>query len=612
MTKKDKLLAEAQKMQQKGQTDKAVSCYQEALSGDPGDIRVRQRLAELLVKCRRFDEARKEFETIGRNLASSGFYLKSIAVYKQIEKMFPDDISIALTLASLNEQHGLPANALAEYKRAYDQFERLKNHAEAVKALEAMQRIDSRNPNIKLKYAEVLHQQQKLDESYEAFKALGLLLIDRRDAVAFGRLIGRVGQLFPEKSDFVSAVVEQKLRDGGADQAASLLQSLIKSDPKQFVVWRLLVLAYRDIGDTARLKTVCQHFVKFFPAEIFPREVLISCLLDEEDVQAALALLDDSESLFMAGGAVTTLRDFYLKLNDLVPINIRIMKGCARVCQAAGNSEEAASFSSKIGSLAGLSREPLEETVAPVSEDAILPEVEPLDTDAAQDTETDAQVTVLYEEAPPESAVEHGPRELDVHDFVDTGADFGNDFYEIEVELDDGEDNVSAEPTETWFDTVHDIFGNITTETGAVRFGDGMENGDSQSQFDLGAAFYEMGLFDEAINVLRQAAEDPARQIASLTLQGACLREKGELQLAANALQALLALPTLTVEDTCALKYELALTCTAQGNEDQARHYLEEISVLNPAFRDVEARLQGEQADGLDFDEDDLLDFELK
>ena len=101
MSKKDKLLADAQKLLQKGQAEKAINCYLEALAADPADLRVRQRLAELLAKYRRVDEARKEFETIGKNLTANGFYMKAIAVYKQIEKLFPDDIAIALTLAGL-------------------------------------------------------------------------------------------------------------------------------------------------------------------------------------------------------------------------------------------------------------------------------------------------------------------------------------------------------------------------------------------------------------------------------------------------------------------------------------------------------------------------------
>lgn len=279
MSKKDKLLADAQKMLQKGQTDKAISCFQEVLSVDPGDLRVRQRLAELLAKSRRVDDARKELETIGRNLTANGFYLKAIAVYKQIEKLFPDDIGVALTLASLNEKHGLSANALAEYKRAYDHYETLQNHGEALKALEAMQRIDAHNPNIKLKYAEVLFQQAKLEESQEAFRSLGLLLVERQDATAFGRLAERISHLFPDKPDFTCSVIEQKVNDGSAEQAAALLQNLIKANPQRLLAWRLLVLAYRALGNTSRLKMICQHCTRGFLLNCFPVSNLFAVCL---------------------------------------------------------------------------------------------------------------------------------------------------------------------------------------------------------------------------------------------------------------------------------------------------------------------------------------------
>lgn len=610
MANKDSLIADAQKLLQKGQTDKAITCYQEALKADPGDQRLRQRLAELLVKYRRFDEARKEFEQIGRTLSSGGFYLKAIAVYKQIEKLFPDDIGIALVLASLNEQHGLSANALAEYKRAFDHFEQLQNYAEALSALEAMQRIDSHNPNIKLKYAEVLFQQGKTAEALEAFRALGFLLVERRDEGAFVRLAERISQLFPDKPDFSCSVIEQKITDGSAEQAAALLQLLIKAKPQYYPAWRLLILAYTSLENNARLKMICQHCIKLFPSETFPRQALINCLIEEKDIQAALDTLDESEELFVRNGAAQLLRQFYLRVNELAPINVRVLKGCARTCELAGKSDEAAGFTAKIGSLAGLGGG---NSAPPPAEEPFMLELEPQETELEPGPELEPEpefsVAFAEEEAAVEPAIETGPRELDPEHFSDAG------FYEIEVELDDDFGDVPLTPANTWFDTVNDIFDNIQTETGKVRFGEGIDNGDAHSQYDLGLAFHEMGLYDEAINAFRQAAEDPERRMSCLILQGACLRDKGDLQRAESALLTLLESPSLSREDACALKYELALTCAAQGNQDQAQAYFQEVEQLNPAFRDVGTRLHaspGEQGESFDFDEDELLDFELK
>jgi len=605
VSKKDSLIADAQKFLQKGQTDKAISCYQDALSSDPADLRVRQRLAELLAKHRRIDEARKELETIGKNLTASGFYLKALAVYKQIEKLFPEDISITLTLASLNEKHGLSANALSEYKRAYDQYELLQNHVEALKALEAMQRIDAQNPATRLKYAEMLFQQGMLHESLEAFRSLGMLLVERRDDGAFARLAERIVQIFPDKADFSFAVIEQKIHDGSAEQAAAVLQALIRNNPQQLPAWRLLVLAYRALGNNIRLKTVCHHCIRFFPSELFPREQLVRCLLEEQDAEAALTVLNESEQLFLASGAAGTLRELFLALNDLAPINPDILKGCTQACLAAGNSEEAALFNGKIASLAGL--DAVEESVSQAYDES-LPELE---------LEQQLDVAELYEEVTIAPEPEERLLEPESHDLTEAGASFDPDFYEIEVELDDDSGDIAAEASaDTWLETVNSILGNIQTETGTVRFGAGIDNGDSRTQCDLGLAFYEMGLYDEAINAFRQASEDPERRVACLILQSACLRDKGAVQLAESALRALSLSPDLSTADRCALDYELALTCTAAGKSDEAWALFEEIERIHPDYRDVSARLhdvsEGKTVGGLDFSEDELLDFDLK
>jgi tetratricopeptide (TPR) repeat protein len=123
-SKKDKLIAEAQRYALRGQLDKAVKAYEQVVALDPSAINQRQRLAELLVKAGRIDNARNEFEEIGKYYATNGYYLKAIAVYKKLQVMFPGDMDITLRLAELNEKHGLAANALAEYKQVYDYHEK--------------------------------------------------------------------------------------------------------------------------------------------------------------------------------------------------------------------------------------------------------------------------------------------------------------------------------------------------------------------------------------------------------------------------------------------------------------------------------------------------------
>lgn len=605
MTKKEKLIADAQKLIQKGQMDKAIKSYQDALALDLGDQRVRQRLAEMLIRVNRLDEARSEFSAVGKALATSGFYLKAIAVYKQIEKLFPDDITITLTLASLNEKHGLIAQAMAEYKKAFEYYERQLNMAEAVKVLEAMQKLDPQNVNIRLKLAEVLHQLGKLDDSYQAFVSLAGLVVERRDDASFHRLVARVGQLFPEKMDVARLVLEHQIEEGNGEQAVQLLHSLLKSDPQVLWIWQLIVAAYDRLGHLGKLKASSQHFIKFFPGELAPREHLLRCLLAEQDAEGVLVQLEAAEPVFITAGAVATLKELYLELEKLIPIDVRVLKGLIRSCQACGETDLAAQYVAKISSLASLSGStaPLvAEPAAVSSEQAAVPQ-------------ESVPEPVLHEESRP---AEHVPPPVATAAISDP-AQVANELYEIEIELDLDEEPASAPApvtasTENWFDTVSDIFDTITTTSGTVKYGEGLESGDSQSHYDLGMAFREMGLLDEAIIEFRRASEDAGRRVECLIQQGSCLRDKGELGLAESALQSLLAAPGLSLEEGSAIRYELALTFEADGRAADAARLYGEIEASNPAFRDVKLRLQqtGETADVFDFDEDELLDFELK
>src|SRR3954465_10798967 len=137
----------------KGQTDRAINLYQQVTTLEPSAMNHRQRLAELLSKAGRNDEARVELDAIGKNYSSNGFYLKAIAVYKKLQTLFPGDVDITLSLADLNQKHGLTGNALAEYETACRHYQKSAS-SEVVGILEKMHELDPQNSAIRLRLAE--------------------------------------------------------------------------------------------------------------------------------------------------------------------------------------------------------------------------------------------------------------------------------------------------------------------------------------------------------------------------------------------------------------------------------------------------------------------------
>lgn len=616
VTKKDKLIEEAQKSAARGQFDKAAKAYEQILEMEPSAINLRQKLAELLIKCGRSDDARKELETIGKHFSKNGFYLKAIAVYKQLQKLFPADISLSLTLAELNEKHGLVANALSEYKTVYEFHEKSGKTPEALAILDRMQAVDPQNIPIKIKLAEAYILQGKHDQSYALFSKTASLLIERGDNATLAKINARIQQLFPEKADFLFEVLSEQIDQGNAATAIDSLQSLLRSNPNNKRVWELIIKAYQQTGQPQRVKIAYQHFLNFFPAEPAAMHGLILTVTADKQLSEALDLLDKYEAALISAGYLTQLEQIYHSLDKLDPISTRIAEGLIRVATAAGNDAEVRSQTSKLASLHSVSGkgEP-----SPAEPEAVLSD---LDSTSAGETPSffsdsfSDQTPRADFSAPEEMAPVFETTSAPPSDAISAQPD---EEFEIDIEIDldspfdlQEQENSAASSPDNWLDSVGKLFDTIDTSPRGVKFGNEMDSSDAQSHFDLGQAFKEMGLYDEAINEFRQASQDPARRVECLIMQCNCLRERGEVDKAVTMLQALLK-PGLSEEESCAVKYELATGYEAVGRNEEAALLLNEISAVNPGFRDISSRINAANiTDSLDFSDDDLDSFGLK
>lgn len=599
-SKKDALIDDAQKFVLRGQFDKAVKAYEQILNLDPAAVNQRQKLAELLIKCGRNDDARKEFETIGKHYSKNGFYLKAIAVYKQLQKLFPEDISLSLTLAELNEKYGLVANSLSEYKIVYESHKKNGNTGEAFSILDRMQNVDPQNIPIKIKLAEACFQQGKKDEAYAVFAKAAAMLLERNDSAALFKICARIPQLFPDKHDFLLEVLTEQIDQGNAAAAIGSIQNLLRSNPNNKRVWELTARAYQLLDQPHRVKIAYQHYLKYFPTEPAAMLGLISSITAEQNISEAIELLDRYEGALISAGFLQQLEQAYRSLDKLDPISARITQGLIRVTTAAGNESEVSSLTSKLKSLHSVSGGAPDSTppVAPPAKQTTIPDSGTIGTELAPETvpDADSSTAAAASALQPEEDIEIDI-EIDLEIVGDTP--FGSLDQEINTDSADG----------NWLDSVGDLFDTIDTVPRGVKFGNAMDNSDAQSHFDLGQAFREMGLYDEAINEFRQASLDAARRVECLIMQCACLRERGEPEKAISILQALLK-PGLNVEASCAVKYELATGYEAAGKKEEANVLLNEIYAINPGFRDISSRLNAANIlGGLDFSDEDLQNF---
>jgi tetratricopeptide (TPR) repeat protein len=123
------------------------------------------------------------------------------------------------------------------------------------------------------------------------------------------------------------------------------------------------------------------------------------------------------------------------------------------------------------------------------------------------------------------------------------------------------------------------------------KVSENIEAEDSSSHYDLGLAFKEMGLIDEAIAEFQVALRGGANPLATLELLGQCFVEKGQFPVAARVLDRALRITGATDPELIGVLYQLARAEESMGNPGSAREHYERVLSIDIRFRDTARRL---------------------
>ena len=115
---------------------------------------------------------------------------------------------------------------------------------------------------------------------------------------------------------------------------------------------------------------------------------------------------------------------------------------------------------------------------------------------------------------------------------------------------------------------------------------------DYETHYNLGIAYKEMGLLDEAIGEFQLASKAPALTVECCSLLGLCFLEKGMPQLAIKWYAKGLAAPGIREPETTGLLYDLARVYQDTGDTNLAYTTFLEVYGMNTNYRDVVERVR--------------------
>ena len=115
--------------------------------------------------------------------------------------------------------------------------------------------------------------------------------------------------------------------------------------------------------------------------------------------------------------------------------------------------------------------------------------------------------------------------------------------------------------------------------------------GDSQSHYDLGMTYREMGLLDQAIESFRVAQEDPRLAPRALEMAGRCLADQGRHHEACGDFRRALGLLDSAEGNDGEVRWHLAHSLTEIGEHEDALTEYERVEAVLPGFEDVAERI---------------------
>ncbi|MEP6787177.1 MAG: tetratricopeptide repeat protein [Acidobacteriota bacterium] len=645
-----------------GFAQKAIAVYNKISRIQPDSIEVSAKLAELHKGKGSLSEARAHYTTLAQHYEKTGRRLEALSMYKQIALLDPNNTEVCLSLADSYIREGQRDDAIEAYAEAGARFSRQGNYDEAVLALMKgfdIRSTDLRILNGLVKAQTALGRAGKavslleeiLENEPQNRDVLYLMIeccMDSQNAAAAEKAVIKLVEIEPANhSKFLELIKiylnvndaesaarvltmcsEYMLAGGQAAECGKWIDEILERDPAQLTGLRLLIRYHswlkdevgfqlaleRLYGSAAALESVederfaLAQLVVIRPDETAYQERLNQIVeehgyedsgVDAEllraqfagtDVSNSFAIKVDGETVMNGNGSVPDTKDSngYGSGGGLADVIVLENSSGFEFAHADAPDDLRDNTSATPISLS--------------DEEKIQKELESVSFYIEND------YNELAEKALAELAAQYGDRpefeKLRKRIGAELPSELKADSIEEMASLDTIETVEASENIETvelppsaefmastlGIDDIRSEFGIEST--------DETDDSDYDTHYQMGVAYQEMGLTEEAIREFQDAIsltspKDGTRRFFQCSnLLGHCFMQNGMATHAIKWITRALETPDICEEEHHGLWYELALAHEANGDDVNAAKYFEQVYAENVDFRDVSERVK--------------------
>ncbi len=334
-----------------------------------------------------------------------------------------------------------------------------------------------------------------------------------------------------------------------------------------------------DAMDLSLLDDVAESVPEAPPSEPPPAVAPLAAELEEVDEFIALGLYEDARD---------SLRDLsqHHPEDESVRAKVAELGFSFEPAAPSDEGEEEAARTSFVGRVLDVAEPVLEES-ADLHAALDFPPVEPTHAGSTGSLDETEDIQSLVDSST--AIVVDSPGSDDPEDaFIDLATELSDEIFGTHSATGDDIDESEGPLTDPGLDQIFKEFRKgVEKQLGTE---------DYDTRYNLGIAYKEMGLLDEAIAEFQLAAKDEVRGLECCSMLGLCFLEKGMPELAIKWFTKGLELPGRREEEYHGLQYDLGQAHEAAGRPEQALELYMEIYNDNARFRDVTDRVRDLQA----------------
>lgn len=243
----------------------------------------------------------------------------------------------------------------------------------------------------------------------------------------------------------------------------------------------------------------------------------------------------------------------------------------------------------RLGLLESLPAEEAPDQAAPAAA-APVPPAPPVEAAPAAPVEGDDELVLIDFDAETENAPAPQPAAQDLLTDADGEALLDDDDLSALTAALDSElfEDAVAEPVpdEGAEQSVDEVFAQFREQVSEL-----VDDEDHQTHYDLGIAYKEMGLLDEAIDEFSQAVRSKDKLREACVMLARCHGERGDAADAESWYRKAIELPCDDASSDASLRYEFGELMLGLAKTDEALTLFRDVMASDPSFRDVQSRV---------------------